>query len=87
MRQARARACLYFSFPVLMHIHRHRKRAQSAQSAQTCQRPNQTYVNMDIHALEQEVLALEYETCEDWVRIQELESLEITRLHTCFGVT
>ena len=35
---------------------------------------------MDIHALEQEVLALEYETCEDWVRIQELESLEITRL-------
>jgi hypothetical protein len=42
---------------------------------------------MDIHALEQEVLALEYETCEDWVRIQELESLEITRLHTCFGVT
>ena len=32
---------------------------------------------MDIHALEQEVLALEHEICEDWVRMQELESREI----------
>ena len=32
---------------------------------------------MDMHALEHEVLALEHEICEDWVRIQELESREI----------
>jgi hypothetical protein len=32
---------------------------------------------MDIHALQEEVLALEHEICEDWVRMQELESREI----------
>ena len=32
---------------------------------------------MDMHALEQEVLALEHEICEDWVRMQDLESREI----------
>jgi len=32
---------------------------------------------MDMHALEQEVLALEHEICEEWVRMQELESREI----------
>ena len=32
---------------------------------------------MDMHALEQEVLAVEHEICEDWVRMQELESREI----------
>ena len=32
---------------------------------------------MDMHALEQEVLALEHEICEDWVRMQELNSCEI----------
>ncbi len=32
---------------------------------------------MDMHALEQEVLALEHEICEDWVTMQELESREI----------
>ena len=32
---------------------------------------------MDMHALEHEVLALEHEICEDWVRMQELESREI----------
>ena len=30
-----------------------------------------------MHALEQEVLALEHEICEAWVRMQELESREI----------
>ena len=32
---------------------------------------------MDMHTLEQEVLALEHEIREDWVRMQELESREI----------
>ena len=32
---------------------------------------------MDMHALEQDELALEHEIREDWVRIQELESREI----------
>jgi hypothetical protein len=32
---------------------------------------------MDMHALEQEVLALEHEICEEWVRMQELEAREI----------
>ena len=32
---------------------------------------------MDIHDLEEEVLALEHEICEDWVRMQDLESREI----------
>ena len=30
-----------------------------------------------MHALDQEVLALEHEICEDWVRRQELQSREI----------
>ena len=32
---------------------------------------------MDMHALEQEVLALEHEICREWVRMQELEAREI----------
>ena len=42
---------------------------ESTQIAGASSRPDRTSNNMDMHALEQEVLALEHEICEDWVLV------------------